>query len=155
VAILDESKSHSTKRKYFHLGDFYEVSRVKRQRFSPSGHEVVPYLLSSSPGSHAVFFRSLISSQSSISSRSLCADEDEPSSTYGSPLQRWIDQACGYTFRQHDQADGFSFQQDFLPPTHLHSFHFMIDYIYSLEYYACYPHFLGITRISCLEAHRA
>jgi hypothetical protein len=67
-------------------------------------------------------------------------NEDEPSSTYGSPLQRWIDQACGY----HFQAGfpwmirvGFSFQQDFLPPTHLHEFHFMIDYmsIYAHDYY--------------------
>jgi hypothetical protein len=64
-------------------------------------------------------------------------DEDEPSSTYSSPLQRWIDQSCGYTFRQDDQADGFSFQQDFLPPTHLHEFYFMIDYmcVYTHDYY--------------------
>jgi hypothetical protein len=51
---------------------------------------------------------------------------DEPSSIYGSPLQQWIDQACG-----------FSFQQDFLPPTHLHEFHFMINYmsIYAHDHY--------------------
>jgi hypothetical protein len=51
---------------------------------------------------------------------------DEPSSTYDSLVQRWIDQACGC-----------SFQQDFLPPTHLHEFHFMIDYmsIYAHDHY--------------------
>jgi hypothetical protein len=47
----------------------------------------------------------------------LCMDEDEPSSTYSSPLQRWIDQSCGYTFRQDDRADGFSFSRiSSLPP---------------------------------------
>jgi hypothetical protein len=52
--------------------------------------------------------------------------EDEPSSTYDSLIQRWIDQACGC-----------SFQQDFLPPTHLHEFHFIIDYmsIYAHDHY--------------------
>jgi hypothetical protein len=28
-----------------------------------------------------------------------------------------------------DHSCGYSFQQDFLPPTHLHEFHFTIDYI--------------------------
>jgi hypothetical protein len=67
------------------------------------------------------------------------------SSIRGSPFQIWIDRACGYTFRQDyrdDQAGGFSFQQDFLPPTHLHEFHFMTDYVFIY----CYPHFLGITK---------
>jgi hypothetical protein len=51
-------------------------------------------------------------------------DEDEP-------LMKslCIDQSCGYTFRRDNQSDGFSFQQDFLPPTHLHEFNFMIDYM--------------------------
>jgi hypothetical protein len=40
-------------------------------------------------------------------------------------------------FQEDDQVDGFSFQQDFLPPTHLHEFHFMIDYIsiYAHDHY--------------------
>jgi hypothetical protein len=67
-------------------------------------------------------------------------DENEPSSTYGSHLQRWIDRPYGYPFEQDfgdDQDCGYSFQQDFLPPTHLHWFHFMIDYmsIYAHDYY--------------------
>jgi hypothetical protein len=41
-----------------------------------------------------------MSSQSSGSNDHANGDEDEPSSTYGIPLQRWIDQACGYPFRQ-------------------------------------------------------
>jgi hypothetical protein len=44
---------------------------------------------------------------------------DEPSSIYGIPLQRWIDRACGYSFRkyfQDDQAYGYFFQQDLLSP---------------------------------------
>jgi hypothetical protein len=135
MATSEQSEVHSSKRKYFHLGDFHGDSQGKRQCFSTP--ETVPYLLPSSPRDHAVFFRSLISSQSSTSSESLCIDEDEPSSTYSSPLQRWIDQSCGYTFRQDDRADGFSFQQDFLPPTHLHEFYFMIDYmcVYTHDYY--------------------
>jgi hypothetical protein len=81
-------------------------------------------------------------------------DEDEPSSTYGSPLQRWIDRACGYPFRQDfwdDQNCGYSFQQDFLPPTHLHEFHFMIDYmsIYAHDYYV-----LNLSLLYCMIKHR-
>jgi hypothetical protein len=81
---------------------------------------------------HGVFLSHLTSSQSSGSSDGVDEDEDEPSSTYASPLQRWIDRACGYTCRREFQDDrdcGFSFQQDFLPPTHLHEFYFMIDYM--------------------------
>jgi hypothetical protein len=113
---------------------------MKRPCFSFSRPEVVPYLIPSSQGNHEVFLGSLISSQSSGSSDHTNGDEDEPSSTYDIPLQRWIDQACGYPFR-HDfgmiRIDGYSFQQDFLPPTHLHEFHFMIDYmsIYAHDYY--------------------
>jgi hypothetical protein len=61
-------------------------------------------------GNHEVFVGYLIYLQSSRSTDHTNKDEDEPSSTYGFPLKRWIDQAFGYTFRQHDQADGFSFQ---------------------------------------------
>jgi hypothetical protein len=102
---------------------------MKRPHFSFSRPEHVPYLVPPSQENHEVFLGSLIFSRSSGSSDHTNGDEDEPSSTYGIPLQRWIDQDCGYTFRQHDQDDDFSFQQDFLPPTHLSSFHFMIDYI--------------------------
>jgi hypothetical protein len=35
----------------------------------------------------------------------------------------------GKTFKDNQDC-GFSFQQDFLPPTHLHEFYFMIDYIF-------------------------
>jgi hypothetical protein len=73
------------------------------------GPEVLPYLVSSSLGNHKVFLGSLILSQPSGSNDFLSEDEDEFSSTYGIPLQRWIDQAFGYTFRKDDQADGFSF----------------------------------------------
>jgi hypothetical protein len=101
---------------------------MKRSCFSFSIPEVVLYRISSSPGSHAVLFRSLISSQSSISSGSLCMNEDEPLPIYDSPLQIWVDQACGYHFRKDssdDQSCKYYFQQDFLPPTHLHGFHFI------------------------------
>jgi hypothetical protein len=88
-------------------------------------------------GNQQVSLGFLILSQPSGSSDFLSEDEDESSSTYGIPLQKWIDQACGYTFWQDDRADGFSFQQDFLPPTHLHEFHFMMDYMstYAHDYY--------------------
>jgi hypothetical protein len=89
IATSEQSESHSSKRKYFHLGDFHGDSQGKRNCFSTL--EIVPYLLSSSPRDHVILFRSLISSQPSTSNESLCADEDEPSSTYSSPLQRWID----------------------------------------------------------------
>jgi hypothetical protein len=56
-------------------------------------------------------------------------NEDESLSIYDIPLRRWIDHAYGYTLMQDDQDDGFYFQLDFLPPTHLHEFHFTIDYI--------------------------
>jgi hypothetical protein len=78
-------------------------------------------------------------------------DEDDPSSTYDSPLQRWIDQACGYTFRQHDQANDFSFQHDFLPPTHLSSFHFLIDYI---SIYAHDRYMLDLSLVFYIIKHR-
>jgi hypothetical protein len=69
--------------------------------------------------SYTIFFESLISSQSSGSNGALSEDDDEPLSMCSSPIQRWIDQACGY-----------SFHQDFLLPTHPHEFHFIIDYMF-------------------------
>jgi hypothetical protein len=62
VAIPEESKDHSIKRNYFHLGDFYEDSQMKRQHFSIPEH--VPYLISSSHGNHGVFLGYLMYSQS-------------------------------------------------------------------------------------------
>jgi hypothetical protein len=85
-----------------------------------------------------VFLGSLISSHHLGSED--CLSEDESLSIHGIPIHKWIDRACGYSFRKDlwdDQACGFSFQQDFLPPTHLHEFHFMIEYmsIYAHDYY--------------------
>jgi hypothetical protein len=56
MVIPRKLKAPSTKRKYFHLEDFYEDSHMKRNHFSFFVHEVVPYLLSSSPGIHSVLF---------------------------------------------------------------------------------------------------
>jgi hypothetical protein len=86
VAISERSEVQSTKRKYFHIEDFYRDSQMKRPHFSFSRPEVVPYHISSSPRSHAVFFRSLISSQTSTSSGYLCMNEDEPLYIYDSPF---------------------------------------------------------------------
>jgi hypothetical protein len=95
MVIPEKPKIHIAEQQYFHPKAFYKMKgkqSFSSRKISFSGHEVVPYLLSSSLGSHGVFFRSLISSQSSTSNGSLCRDEDEPSSIYNSPLQRWIDQ---------------------------------------------------------------
>jgi hypothetical protein len=102
---------------------------MKRPRFSFSRPEPIPYLIPSSEGNHEDLLGSLISSQYLGSNDHNNGDEDDPSSTYGIPLRILIDHAYGYTFRQHDQADGLSFQHDFHPPTHIHSFHFTIDCI--------------------------
>jgi hypothetical protein len=53
-------------------------------------------------------------------------EDGEPSFVYNSPIHRWIDHACGY-----------SFHRDCLPPTHLHEFLFVIDYmcIYAHDYF--------------------
>jgi hypothetical protein len=48
MAISERSEVHSTKRKYFHIEDFYRDSQMKRPHFSFSRPEVVPYLISSS-----------------------------------------------------------------------------------------------------------
>jgi hypothetical protein len=62
-------------------------------------HEGIPYLISSSLGNHQAFLGSLISSQHLGSGDILSEDEDESSSIHGIPLQRWIDRACGYSFK--------------------------------------------------------
>jgi hypothetical protein len=131
MATSEQIEVHSSKRKYFHLGYFYVDPQGKRWCFSTP--QTVPYLLPSSPRDHAIFFRS----QSSTSNEFLCTDEDGPSSRYSSPIHRWIDHSFGYTFRQDDRVDGFSFQQDFLPPAHLHKFYSMISYmsIYTHDFY--------------------
>jgi hypothetical protein len=64
VSTSERSKAHSTKRKYFHIEDFYRDSKIKRQHFYFPRPESVPYLFSSSQENHEVFFRPLISSQS-------------------------------------------------------------------------------------------
>jgi hypothetical protein len=105
---------------------------MKRQQFFNSRrisffeHEVVPYFLFPYLGSHSFFFCSIISSQYSTSSGILSNDEYKPSFICGIPIQRWIDQACGY-----------SFQQNFLPPTHLHELFSIIDcmFIYAHDYF--------------------
>jgi hypothetical protein len=75
---------------------------------------VVPYLFFSDPW---ILISHL---KSSLSSGCLYGDEDEPSSIYDSPLQRWIDRACGYHFQvgfPDDHVGGFPFQQiSSLPP---------------------------------------
>jgi hypothetical protein len=86
VAIPEEIKAHSTKQKYFHLGDFYEDSQMKRQHFSRP--EIVPYLISYSHGNHGVFLGSIMPSQYLGSNDHDNGDKYEPSSTYGIPLQR-------------------------------------------------------------------
>jgi len=136
MVIPEKPKIHIKEQQYFRPKEFYKMKG--KQYFSSSKisfflHEDVSYLLSSSMVSHGVFFRSLISSQSSTSSGILSEDEDETSSICGSPIHRWIDQACGY-----------SFQQNFLHPTHLHDCFlwlvpclFMLMIIFCLTYLCC------------------
>jgi hypothetical protein len=89
MAIQEESKAHSTKKKYFHLGEFYEYSRMKRKKnFGP---EHVPYLIYSSQENHGVFLGYLMSSWSSGIRNHTNGDEYETSSIYCSPPQRRID----------------------------------------------------------------
>jgi hypothetical protein len=89
---------------------------------------------------HNIFLGSFISSQSSESSDHVSEEEDESSSICGIPIQRWVDQACGY-----------SFQQDCLPPTHLHELLSMIDYmlIHIHDYYV-----LSLSLICFIIKHR-
>ena len=65
---------------------------------------------------------------------------DETSSTYDSLIQIWI-----------DHAYACSFQHGFLPPTHLHDFHFMIDYmpIYARDHY-----FLDLSLLYYMIKHK-
>jgi hypothetical protein len=95
-----------------------------------------------------------MSSQSSGSNNHTNGNEDEPFYTYGSSLYRWIDRSCDYPFRhdfRDDQSCNRSFHQDFLPPTHLYEFHFMIDYMskYSHDYYV--P---NLSLLYCMIKHR-
>jgi hypothetical protein len=59
---------------------------MKRQHFSSSRPEPLAYLISSPWVKHGDFLSYLMSSQSSGSSDCVDEDEDEPSSTYASPL---------------------------------------------------------------------
>jgi hypothetical protein len=115
LASPNKLEIHTTEKQYFLLGPFCRDLQMKKKhvlsvdKYSFSKPEVFPYLISPSPGNHRFFLGSLISSQISRSSGILSEDEDESSSICSIPIQRWMDQACGY-----------SFQQYFLPPTHLH-----------------------------------
>jgi hypothetical protein len=87
-------------------------SQMKRPHFYLSRPKVVTYRISPSLEIHAVFFLSLISSQSSTRSGSLCMNEYEMSSIYDIPFHIWVDRACSYHFRKdslHDQSCGYSF----------------------------------------------
>jgi hypothetical protein len=85
-AIPGQSKVHSMKWKFCHLWDSHEDSQMKRQIFSSSRPEPIPYLISYPWMKHGVFLSYLTSYQSSGSSDCVDEDEDEPSSTYASPL---------------------------------------------------------------------
>jgi hypothetical protein len=141
MACPKQSKFHTTKRQYFHVDTLVrDLQTKKRCLLSPTEEffsKDVPYPIYSCLGNHRVFFGSLVLSQPSGRDDLLSEDEDELSSMYSIPLQRWIDQSHGYTFRQDDRDDGFSFQHDFLHPTHLNEFYFMIDYmsVYTRDYY--------------------
>jgi hypothetical protein len=71
---------------------------LNEEKDSFSRPKFVPYLISSPLGNHGVFFGSIISSQLSRSSGFLSKGEDEASSICDSPIQRWIDHACGSPF---------------------------------------------------------
>jgi hypothetical protein len=141
VAHPKKSKVHTTKQNYFHIETFSRDFHTKKRHFLSLTMEffskAMPYSISSYLENHRVFFGSIVLSHPSGSSDNLSEDEYELSSMYNIPLQRWIDQYFGYTFRKDDWADGFSFQQDFLPPTHLHEFYFMIYYmcVHTHDYY--------------------
>jgi hypothetical protein len=128
MAIPEQSKAHSTKRKYFHLGDFYKDSQMKRKHFSFSdmSMSLTSFLL----------LKEIMGSSWDLSY--LLSLQEEVIMLTGMKMS--LDRACGYHFRQDfwdDQACGFSFHQDFPPPAHLHEFHFIIDYmsIYAHDYY--------------------
>jgi hypothetical protein len=106
MANLKNSKVHTTKQKYFHVDTLGRDLQKKKRFFLSLTEEflskVVPYPISSCLGNRRVFLGSLFLSQTSGSSDFLSEDEDESSYIYGIPLHRWIDQACGYTFRWDD-----------------------------------------------------
>jgi hypothetical protein len=103
VAHPKKSKVHTTKQKYFHVETLgRDLQKKKRHFLSPTEEffsKVVPYPVSSCLGNHRVFFGSLVLSQPSGSSDLLSEYEDKSSSMYSIPIQRWIDQSCGYTFQ--------------------------------------------------------
>jgi hypothetical protein len=134
MAIPKQSEVCTTKQQHFHVDTLGRDLQTKKRHFLIPTEEffskAMPYLVSSCFGNHRVFLGSLVLSQSSRSTDLVSEEEDKLSYTYGIPLHRWIDHVCGYTFRWDDWAVGFSLHQDFLSPTHLHEFLFMIDYIY-------------------------
>jgi hypothetical protein len=141
IANPKQFEIHTTKKKLFHVETLGRgLQTKKRHSLSLTKSflsEVMPYPISSCLGNHRFFLGYLVLSHPSRSRDFISEDEDDPSYIYGFPLHIWFDKTCGYTFRKDDQADGLSFQHYFLPPTHLHEFYFMIDYIhvYTHDYY--------------------
>jgi hypothetical protein len=149
MTIQEKEKTHTKNQQRFYLEALQKGLQMKQHilevaKVSFLGPQILPYLVSSSLRNQQVFLGCLILSHPSGRNDFVSEDEYESSSTYGIPLQKWIDEAFGYTFKQDDQVDGFSFQQDFLPPTHIHEFHFMTDYmcIYNQDYYVFELYFL-------------
>jgi hypothetical protein len=109
MARPNQSEVHTTKHKYFHVETLGKDLQTKKIRFLSLTKDffskVVPYPVSFCLGNHRVFFGYLVLSQPSGSSDILSEYEDEPSSMYNSPLQRWIEQSCGYTFKQDEQCN--------------------------------------------------
>jgi hypothetical protein len=104
VASPKQSEVSTTKQKYFHVQILGEYLQTKKRRFLRPREEFfyrrefVLHPISPCMGNQQVSLGFLSLSQPSGSSVFLSEDEEELSSTYGSPLQKWIDQACGYTF---------------------------------------------------------
>jgi hypothetical protein len=122
-----KTKAHTTKWKNFHIDTLHIRKRHLPTPAEEFSSKVVLYRVSSYLGNHRLFLGSHILSHPSGSNDFLSEDEYDSSSIYGIPLHRWIDHACGYTFRHDDRDVGFSFQKYFLPPTHIHEFYFIID----------------------------
>jgi hypothetical protein len=100
----EQSQIHNIEQLYFYHLDCCRDAQIKKQYvlnvekdyfFRP---ELVPYLIYSTLGNHG-FFGFLISSQPVGTSVILIQEKYESSSTYGSPILRWVDQACGYSFQ--------------------------------------------------------
>jgi hypothetical protein len=81
VEFSEKSKAHSTKTKYFRIGDLYNDSQMKRSCFSFSGPNHVPYLIPPSQGNIEVFLGYPISSRSLGRDNIVNEDEYEPSYT--------------------------------------------------------------------------